>query len=264
MPGEHATTAAAHCARKPRTLFASIGFGSPPLTASSTVRTSLSATKAPSGPSDFSQPRSCGTMRVATRPLDVAGALLSRRRVALRASIASARMAPGMSEVRTHELTVDARDSMSVSSNESAPWCQVDWSPTTLMTGELARRALWRLARALASPGPRCRRVHAGLRAIRAYPSAAPLTTVSWSARTGRIASGPRESSAPTSHISVVPGFAKHTSTPPSCRARTRASAPFLGGARGEIEDGPRGAMATRGVARVSRRGVEARNGRPT
>mmetsp|Transcript_9884 Transcript_9884/g.43075 ORF Transcript_9884/g.43075 Transcript_9884/m.43075 type:complete len:258 (+) Transcript_9884:1259-2032(+) len=175
--------------------------------------------------------------------------------------MASARIAPGMSDVRTHELTVDARDSMSVSSNESAPWCQVDWSPTTLRTGELARRALWRLARALASPGPRCRRVHAGLRAILAYPSAAPLTTVSCSASTVRIASGPRESSAPTSHISVVPGLAKHTSTPPSCRARTRASAPFLGGARGEIEDGPRGAMATELCCAY--RGEVSRNGRP-
>ena len=94
-------------------------------------------------------------MTVATRPLDVAGALLSRRLVALIASMASARIAPGTSEVRTQELTVDASASISVSSNASAPWCQVAMSPTRFTTGELARRALCRFARAFASPGPR-------------------------------------------------------------------------------------------------------------
>ena len=71
------------------------------------------------------------------------------------------------------------------------------------------------------------RTVHAGLRATRAYPSAAPAHTVSWSPRMGRMAG--ILSSAPTSHISVVPGLAKATSTPPSASARRSASSSVAG-----------------------------------
>ena len=43
----------------------------------------------------------------------------------------------------------------------------VAWSPTTLTTGVRARRALWRLAMPLPSPGPRCSKVAAGRPAMR-------------------------------------------------------------------------------------------------
>ena len=50
------------------------------------------------------------------------------------------------------------------------------WSPTMLTIGVRARRALCRLARPLPRPGPRCSSVAAGRSAMRAYPSAAPVT----------------------------------------------------------------------------------------
>ena len=60
----------------------------------------------------------------------------------------------------------------------SGAW-YVACSPTMLTTGVRARRALCRLARPLARPGPRCSSVAAGRPAIRAYPSAAPVATPS-------------------------------------------------------------------------------------
>ena len=71
---------------------------------------------------------------------------------------------------------------------------------------------------------PSHRTVHAGFLAIRAYPSTAPAQTVSCRPSTGRTRGS--ASSAPTSHISVVPGFAKHASTPRSASAFIMDSAP--------------------------------------
>ena len=50
----------------------------------------------------------------------------------------------------------------------SAARCQLAWSPIQFTTGEPARRALWRLARPFARPGPRWSRVAAGRSAMRA------------------------------------------------------------------------------------------------
>src|SRR5208282_326258 len=94
------------------------------------------------------------------------------------------------------------------------------------MIGTRARLALCRFARPLPRPGPRCSRVHAGFSAMRAYPSAAPVTTPSKRPSTQRI-SGIR-SSAATMWISEVPGFVKQTSTPPASSVRIRLSAPFI------------------------------------
>ena len=69
---------------------------------------------------------------------------------------------------------------------------------------------------------------------MRAYPSAAPEATPSKSARTERMAFV--RVSASTIAISVVPGFAKHTSIPAARLARTRASAPLLMGSPFEGE----------------------------
>src|SRR5215203_1388000 len=95
-----------------------------------------------------------------------------------------------------------------------------------LTIGVLARRALCTLASPLASPGPRCRRVEAGLSAMRAYPSAAPVATPSNSPSTHR--TPPTRSSAATKCISEVPGLAKQTSTPAPDNVLTRLSAPFI------------------------------------
>src|SRR5207248_3942067 len=89
-----------------------------------------------------------------------------------------------------------------------------------------ARRALWRLASAFASPGPRCSSVSAGRPLMRAYPSAAPLHTPSKRPSTART-EGTR-SSALTSAISVVPGLAKHTSMPAAAAVCNTASAPVI------------------------------------
>src|ERR1700693_1954910 len=63
---------------------------------------------------------------------------------------------------------------------------------------------------------------------MRAYPSAAPVTTPSNSPRTQRIL-GVR-SSAATRWISEVPGLVKQVLTPPSTSVRTSLSAPFMSG----------------------------------
>src|SRR4030081_1467780 len=96
----------------------------------------------------------------------------------------------------------------------------------TLTIGVWARRALCRFARPFPRPGPRCSKVAAGLSAIRAYPSAAPVTTPSKRPSTPRISG--TVSSAATKCISDVPGLEKHTSTPASPRVRIRACAPFI------------------------------------
>src|SRR5215813_638219 len=95
-----------------------------------------------------------------------------------------------------------------------------------LTIGVDALLALWMLASPLAMPGPRCSKVVAGIAVIRAYPSAAPVTTPSKRPRTQRMPS--TRSSAATKCISDVPGLAKHTSTPPPTSVRTRLSAPFI------------------------------------
>src|SRR6516162_8045085 len=95
-----------------------------------------------------------------------------------------------------------------------------------LTIGDEALLALWMLARPLARPGPRCSRVAAGLSLIRAYPSAAPVTTPSNRPSTQRMPS--TRSRAATKCISEVPGLAKHTLTPPPTKVRTRLSAPFI------------------------------------
>src|ERR1700674_2500302 len=94
-----------------------------------------------------------------------------------------------------------------------------------LMIGVEARCALCRLARALPRPGARWRGVTARRAAMRAWPSAAPVTTPSNRPSTQRIPS--TRSSAATKCISDVPGLLKHTSTPPATSVRTRLSAPF-------------------------------------
>src|SRR5580658_7588545 len=63
---------------------------------------------------------------------------------------------------------------------------------------------------------------------MRAYPSAAPVTTPSNRPSTQRIS--PTRSRASTMLISEVPGFAKQLFTPPATRVRTRISAPFIVG----------------------------------
>src|SRR6516164_548113 len=95
-----------------------------------------------------------------------------------------------------------------------------------LTIGDEALLALWMLARPLARPGPRCSRVAAGLSLIRAYPSAAPVTTPSNRPSTQRMPS--TRSRAATKCISEVPGLAKQTLTPPPTKVRTRLSAPFI------------------------------------
>lgn len=96
----------------------------------------------------------------------------------------------------------------------SADSCQVAIEPIRFTTGVEALRALCRFARPLARPGPRCSKVVAGSCLSRAYPSAAPVQTVSCIHKTARTADLFKPS---TSHISVVPGFAKQTRKPASC-----------------------------------------------
>src|SRR6266436_4032108 len=91
---------------------------------------------------------------------------------------------------------------------------------------EFAFLALCRLARPLASPGPRCSSVDAGVPLMRKEPSAAPVTTPSNRPSTQRMPS--TRSRAATKCISEVPGLAKQTSTPPATKVRTRLSAPFI------------------------------------
>ena len=95
-----------------------------------------------------------------------------------------------------------------------------------LTIGEFARRALWMLAMPLAKPGPQCSSVAAGFSAIRPYPSAQPVTTVS--ARPSTQCMPATRSSAATKCISEVPGLAKQVSMPLASSVRTRLSAPFM------------------------------------
>src|SRR5258707_3841 len=94
------------------------------------------------------------------------------------------------------------------------------------MTGVLARPALCSMAIPLANPLPTWRSVTAGEPFMRAYPSAAPVTTSSCKHKMGRtLAVRPISE---TSCISEVPGFAKQVVTPASVRALKSAWAPFI------------------------------------
>ena len=115
-------------------------------------------------------------------------------------------------EVITSVEKVAATPWMSLVKGASSETWSMACSPTMLITGVRARRALWRLASALPWPGPRWRSTAAGVSATRPYPSAAPAATPSKSARMPRIAG--TSSSAATKCISEVPGLAKQTSTP--------------------------------------------------
>ena len=87
------------------------------------------------------------------------------------AATASAAASPTSSAVSAdliHCETGAAKPAMSLASGASSVRWLTAWSPTMLTTGERARRALCRLARPFARPGPRCSSVQAGLRAIRA------------------------------------------------------------------------------------------------
>ena len=142
------------------------------------------------------------------------------------AAIASARSpasASALRDVRTQHDTGRAKPSTSASSGAPFPRCDVACSPTITTTGVRALAALWRLARPLASPGPRCSRTSAGRSVRRPYASAAPVQTPSNSPRIGRT---PEPSSAFTRSSSVVPGFAKQMSSPAAAAVRSRASAP--------------------------------------
>ena len=172
----------------------------------------------PTGPGESSQQVSAGTISVATCP----GAPYE----AATASAVSRASVSGDSTLRTHEDTPLAIDAMSDWSGASYLAWYVAWSPTTLTIGTSARRALCRLARPLPRPGPRWRSTAAGLSAMRAYPSAAPVATPSKSASTPRISG--TASRACTKCISEVPGFMKQTSTPESTRVRIIACAPFI------------------------------------
>ena len=92
--------------------------------------------------------------------------------------------------------------------------------------GELARLALCKLAIPLAIPGPKWRRVAAGLPVMRPIPSAAPAQTPSNRASTDLTLG--TASSACTRCISEVPGFAIQNSTPQSARVFISAVAPFM------------------------------------
>ena len=125
--------------------------------------------------------------------------------------------------------TAVARAFKSMFRSGSAASCQLAMQPTKFTTGVEALRALCRFAKPLARPGPRCRRVVAGLRQSLAYPSAAPVQTVSCRHKTARTADLFKPS---TSHISVVPGFAKQTRTPASCADVHKSSAGVIASCR--------------------------------
>jgi hypothetical protein len=168
-------------------------------------------------PSTGSQLTSAGSTSVATCPA----------RAAATAAAASAPISVVRVLSRTQPDTAPAIAAMSDCSGASYFAWVVAWSPTTLTTGVPARRALCRLARPLARPGPRCSRVAAGRSAIRAYPSAAPVATPSNRVSTARISG--TLSSAATKCISEVPGLAKQVSTPLATSDRSSARAPFMG-----------------------------------
>jgi len=62
---------------------------------------------------------------------------------------------PELTTLRTQPETGVASETMSDVSGESAPTCQVVWSPIKFTIGERARRALCRFAIPFAKPGPR-------------------------------------------------------------------------------------------------------------
>ena len=142
-----------------------------------------------------------------------------------RASTASAASRSVAGQVRTQVETFRATVSMSDWSWASYCVWWVAWSPMMLTMGTFALRALWRLARPLPRPQPRCRSVAAGLSAMRAYPSAAPVATPSNRQRTARMSV---PSSAATKCISDVPGLVKQVSTPASISVSRRALAPLV------------------------------------
>ena len=127
---------------------------------SGTAEGGTGAGAASTGTPPGSQAASPGTIRLAIRP----GAL----RAAAIAAAAAWPTSGAVRALRTQSENGRATASTSVSSGECRPWWWVAWSPMTLTTGERARRALCRLARPLARPGPRCSSVTAGLPAIRA------------------------------------------------------------------------------------------------
>ena len=186
-------------------------------TASFATAAGVGATATLPGLAGSSQDTSAATISVAIQPGGASEAVI--------ASAASCPTVSGPVGRRIQPDTFAARLSMSELSGASSGWWYVACSPTMFTIGVCARRALWRFAIPLPRPGPRCNRVAAGLPVMRAYPSAAPVTTPSNSPSTARISG--TVSSAATKCISEVPGLVKHTSTPPSTSVRMRACAPF-------------------------------------
>src|SRR5271157_6653387 len=71
------------------------------------------------------------------------------------------------SHVYCHPDTVVARASISIVRGASEARCQEACSPITLNTGVRARLALCKFASPLLKPGPKCKRIMAGLSLIR-------------------------------------------------------------------------------------------------
>src|SRR3984957_15940709 len=161
---------------------------------------------------------SVGTIRVAMRPGSLPAAAI--------ASDASRPSPAVVRDVRSQAEYGRAIPSTSEVSAASYRRCVAGCWPIMLTIGVRALLALCRFAMPLAKPGPRCSSVHAGFPAIRAYPSAAPVTTPSNKPSTQRI-SGAR-SGAATMCISDVPGLVKQAFTPPASSVRIRLSAPFM------------------------------------
>ena len=88
-------------------------------------------------------------------------------RAACTATAASAPTSDACRDVRTQPETPRAQPSVSAVSGASSGRWNVAWSPTQFSSGDPARRALCRLARPFASPGPQCSSVAAGLPAMR-------------------------------------------------------------------------------------------------
>ncbi len=101
-----------------------------------------------------------GRMRVAMVPGEV--------RAACTAAAASAPTSAAWLAVRTQPETPRAQPSVSAVSGASSGRWWVAWSPTQFTIMVVARRALCRLHRPFARPGPQCSRVAAGLPAMRA------------------------------------------------------------------------------------------------
>ena len=88
-------------------------------------------------------------------------------RAACTARAASAATDRELLDSQIQDDTGRAKPTMSEVSGASYCRWWVAWSPTTLMIGDAARRALCRFARPLASPGPRCNSTTAGFSAMR-------------------------------------------------------------------------------------------------